>query len=355
MQKAFLRSTITDTFVNKSQLRRAAPRASNEMQQQVSLLVDHDQPSSKIEQLIRDTENELRIISAFSKHQFFSDEATLIQSICNYFQSNNTDKKALYIGFSLCFVPEHCLCFPQLRGAKYFLFKNTDQISAVIVDPLYMIQNAVNFAQRIYLLREMCKKNNIPFLIDERKTLARLHRKGLNEIYQFQADGLLLGENISNGLPFGVFAHNDPYLKSSEDWRPLCASAAAMRACQEKAKTIARQSNTFYLQWNELGHALCAAVNRRLSREYPRGVLRNCGSIVWTLNFGCRRMQKALRAAKVIQSAENCIYLPEQPSQNKRIENKIVALLRKKKPAAKIAAGQINKKQKLLQIIQSGR
>jgi hypothetical protein len=46
---------------------------------------------------------------------------------------------------------------------------------------------------------------------------------------------------------------------------------------------------------------------------------------------------------------------PSLFSQNKRIENKIVALLHKKKPAAKIAAGQINKKQKSLQIIQSSR
>jgi len=333
MQKAFSNSTINDTFVNKSRLKHPSKGVHYKSH---SNPITADQYKISSEELMRDTGNELRAITSFSNHYLFSSEASALELICKYFYSNSAKKKVLYIGFPMHLAPDHCHCFPQLRGAKSYLTSSIPDISALIVDPLFMIQNAVDFAQRIYVLRELCKKNNIPFLLDERKTIARLHRKAIDEIYQFHADGLLLGENISGAYHLGVFAFNDTLLHRNMGTIKQRVPMEAMLACRQHAKEITQQPNAFYIHWNALGHSLCAAVNKRLRREYPRGIVRNCGSIVWTLNFGCRRAQKTLRAEQLLQGTENCIYLPTQSSENIRIENKIVALLRKKKPAAKL-------------------
>ena len=294
------------------------------------------QVHGKISSLAKEAENALKQITDFKKITFFSSEKKSFQFLSDYYQKKDPKKKIIYIGFPQKISRPNFSYIYQLRGAKAFLSEKVKHVAVLIVDPLFLIQNSVDFVQRIESLRTICSGSGIPFLLDERRTIARLHQKGLNFIFQFNADALLLGENLSHGISFGALASSPDFFDVNFLPGTFAPKAESLIACNNIAKELIQRKSRFYTDWNAQSNAFCRSINQKLKDDFPGKFINNFGSIFWLNNFGCNRAQKKLIEGNILKGPESCFYLPPDLSEEERkeIENKIVNLLSAKRKSA---------------------
>ncbi len=304
-----------------------------EMRNFIEQRIEIGQLFGKISPLIKEAESALQQITNFNNTAFFKSEMSTFHFLSEYYKAKDTNKKILYFGFPQKFSQPNFSYIYQLRGAKSFLTERSDEVAALILDPLFVIQKCIDFEQRIHSLRTLCSGSGIPFILDERKTIARLHQKGLNFIFQFQADAVLLGENISNGIPLGALAHSPDFFDEAFLPGTFAPKAEGLIACKKIADEITFSKSSFYLHWNNQGNELRTSINKKLKKDFPQGLLNNFGSILWLNNFGCNRPLKKLQRLNILKGTARCIYLPShlREEEIKEFENKIIGGLSKRK------------------------
>ncbi|MCX6183338.1 MAG: hypothetical protein NT150_15600 [Bacteroidetes bacterium] len=307
----------------------------------------------KVSSLIRENESALTTITGFESTSFFRSEKSTFQFLSEYYKKKEPNKKILYLGFPQKFSQPNFSYIYQLRGAKAFLSERTSEVAALILDPLLLIQKSVDYNQRIHSLRTLCSGSDIPFFLDERKTIARIHQKGLNFIFQFQADALLLGENLSLGIPLGALAHSPDFFDEAFLPGTFAPKAEGLLACKKITENLNNTAHRSFLEWNAQGTELCESLNKKLKNKFPFGLMNNFGSILWLNNFGCNRALKKLQQQNILKGSERCLYLPPGLNEEERNEimNEIIKILSKRKAHFKKMKQAKLIQQKILQII----
>lgn len=97
--------------------------------------------------------------------------------------------------------------FNNLQNVKQLFEANTNQIAAIIIEPVAGNMGCVppinNF---LHELRNLCDQNNTLLIFDEVMTGFRLAKGGVQELYNVNADIVCFGKVIGGGLPVGAFA-----------------------------------------------------------------------------------------------------------------------------------------------------
>ena len=97
--------------------------------------------------------------------------------------------------------------FNDLVGVSKLINANSDQIAAIIVEPVAGNMGCIppreGFLQG---LRSLCDNHGILLIFDEVMTGFRLAKGGVQELYDIRADIVTFGKVIGGGLPVGAFA-----------------------------------------------------------------------------------------------------------------------------------------------------
>lgn len=325
------------------------PVTENDIRNFISLNLEIGHLAGRVSSLLRENENAIRELTGFYNTTFFKSEERALRFLSDYYKKKAPGKKVLYLGFPQKISPPNFSFIYQLRGAKSFITERFGDVAALILDPLWMIQKSHDYTQRIYSLRALCSGSAIPFILDERKSLAHVHQKGLNFVFQFGANAVLLGENLSNGICLGALAHPPDFFDEIALPGTSAPKAESLLACKKITEELMYAHQRFYAQWNIQGNTIAAEINKKLKEKYPQGLINNFGSILWLNHFGCTRAQKKLHYHHVLQGSEQCIYLPPDlsPEEKNEFIQKIVSILTKRKTrsakAKQVKKNRINK------------
>lgn len=292
--------------------------------------------------LIHEVKHELKEISEFEEVNLFSSEWQAFTQLGEYYRQISPKSRIIVLGFPEFPLPSNYLFVKQLYELKELL-KEPHRIAAILVDPLFFIIRSNAYVRKINTLRKQCSGRGIPFILDERKTAARIHLKGLNFVFQFKADAILIGGNYTNGIPFAALACTRSYSGNSALSGANAPSSLALKAFLKISRHLKMQGNSYYTYMNHKAHKFCQLVNHYNDNRKVGIRLNNFGSILWLGKNTLRNLPKKFKDKGILSPNSPILYLPS--SLNKKDLSDLAHLfsLALKKPSRR-KAGRLNNK-----------
>jgi len=261
------------------------------------------------EYLKENVESLIRNISDFKQVDLYASEEKLFRQIGAHFQEEAPHKMILIVGTPEFPLPSNFFCVTRLCDLKEYLSQPC-RIAALILDPLFFIYRSNYSLHKIEALRKQCFGSGITFILDERKTAARIHLKGLNFIFQFKADAILLGTNLSNGIPFGAVAGTRQFKGNSTPPEAFASSALALMACEKIIEKFQELGDNFHLQLNQRAERFVQIFNNYRPRKKSKIEMLHLGSIIWIKTLSDKVVQSKLHTKGILTSGQHFIFLP---------------------------------------------
>jgi hypothetical protein len=249
----------------------------------------------------------LKEITDLPEINLFSSEWEAFSKLSEYYKQNAPSKLIIVLGKPEFPIHPNYLYIQQLCDLKDILLK-PHRIAAILVDPFFFIMRTNDFHRRIAALKKQCSGSGIHFILDERKTAARIHLKGLNFIYQFKADAILIGGNFTNGMPFAAIASSRSTLGNSSLSGANAPSSLALKACLKITGKLIELGNPFYTAANIKANRFAEIINQRSSSKKDKIKVHNFGTVIWLTNTRQKNLVRKLK--------EKGIYAPNILSMN---------------------------------------
>lgn len=118
------------------------------------------------------------------------------------------------------------------------IYKN--KIACIIMEPILYEKPKDGFLQKV---KEMCHQNGTLLIFDEMLSFFRFHMSGAQAFFNVEPDLMTFGKGLSGGMPLGVIAGPERYLKEfdkvflSSTYSPECLTLAAASATIDFYKT----------------------------------------------------------------------------------------------------------------------
>jgi glutamate-1-semialdehyde 2,1-aminomutase len=185
--------------------------------------------------------------------------------------------------------------FNDLNAVEHLIRKNSDEIAAVILEPVVGNMGCV-IPKEGYLqgLRELTAKNGILLIFDEVMTGFRLARGGAQELYNVIPDMTTLGKIIGGGLPVGAYGGRREIMDSVSPVGPiyqagtLSGNPLAMAAGLAMLK-ILQSDPGFYKRLNETSTELIHAMRTEIANAGLSFTINQVGSM-FTLFFTAQQV-----------------------------------------------------------------
>lgn len=253
--------------------------------------------------------SKIKEISNCSNVNIFSSEEHLFRQLGAYYKETTPHKLILLFGAPDFPLPSNFLCSTQLNELKEYLTQ-PQRFSALILDPLFFIYRSNTPLQKIEALRKRCFGSGITFILDERKTAARIHLKGLNFIFQFKADAILYGANLTNGIPFAAIAGTRQIPVNSAYPEAYAPSALALITCEKIISEFQTLGEAFHYQLNQKANRFVQIFNDYRPRKKSKIVMMNIGSIIWVKTLTDKVVHSKLQSKGIHTSGQRFIFLP---------------------------------------------
>jgi glutamate-1-semialdehyde aminotransferase len=187
--------------------------------------------------------------------------------------------------------------------------KNSKRIAAILLDPFFFIQKSSNYSNRINTLRKQCSGSGIHFILDERKTAARIHLKGINFVFQFKADAVLIGGNYTNGIPFGAIASASSITGDSPLPGAYAPSSLAMRACLKITRKLIELNTCHHNEMIIKANRFAELVNQYFPKKRHKIKLENFGTVLWLRNTARMSLPGKLKEQGIQAPCVSTLYL----------------------------------------------
>lgn len=259
--------------------------------------------------LIDEVKSSIKTIAEFEDAHLFSSEWQAFAHLGEYFRKISHKNRILVLGFQEFPLPSNFLFVKKISEINELL-KHPHRIAAVVIDPLFFIIRSNAYMRKINTLRKQCSGCGIPFILDERKTAARIHLKGLNFIFQFKADAIIIGGNYTNGIPFAALACTRSTLGNSALSGADAPSSLALRAFLKISEHLVHEGNPYSTANNEKANKFCELVNHYCANRKGKIRLQNFGSIMWLSKHTQRNLPRRFIDKGILSPNSLIMYLP---------------------------------------------
>jgi glutamate-1-semialdehyde 2,1-aminomutase len=179
--------------------------------------------------------------------------------------------------------------YNDLRAVEQIFSQHTDEIAAVIIEPIAANMGVVEPAPGFLAgLREITKRNGALLIVDEVITGFRMHYGAAQQLLGVQGDLTTLGKIIGGGLPVAAYGGSAELMNHVAPLGPvyqagtLAGNPLAMRAGIATLQQLTRQGA--YDRINEQAGRLVAGLREALVESGIQGQINATGSLA-TLFF----------------------------------------------------------------------
>ena len=174
----------------------------------------------------------------------------------------------------------------DLDAAERVIRQNRDELAAVITEPV-MANKGFIPPEQGYLkaLQQICRDNDVLFVLDEVITGFRLAPGGAQEAFGLEPDLSTFAKAIANGAPIGAFTGRREIMSVLESGRvrhagtynasPLCLAAAKATMGE-----LARDDGAVYRHLEALGSSLIAGLREVIDASGIPAVVQGQGSML---------------------------------------------------------------------------
>lgn len=168
-----------------------------------------------------------------------------------------------------------------------FIEEHSDIIAGVITEPVQSRRPDVWPRDFLKKLREVTKRNNIAFILDEIITGFRIGAGGAQEFFDIDADIVTYGKVIGGGMPIGIVSGKAKYMDSIDGgmWQfgdnsvppcderrtfvagTFCHHPLAMASCNAVLNYIAENKDKIYPELNQKTQAFADDMNSFFEEE----------------------------------------------------------------------------------------
>lgn len=285
------------------------PHYNTEIRKEILKDISIDELQNSNETLNQEVSNLLKEVTEFKHVDLYASEWHAFTALSEYYKKEAPNKLIVVLGEQEFPISPNYLYIQQLCDLKAIL-KNPQRIAAILLDPFFFIHRTANYFSRIDTLRKQCSGSGIHFILDERKTAARIHLKGMNFIFQFKADAILFGGNFTNGIPLGAIACSRSTSGDSALPRAYAPSSLALMACKKITEKFIALGNVYHTKQNIKANRFTEKVNQYFPKKKLKATLHNFGTILWLSDTARISLPGRLRAQGIFSPNTSIMYLP---------------------------------------------
>jgi hypothetical protein len=285
------------------------PHYNSEIRKEILKDISIDELHNSNETLNHEVSNLVKEVTEFKHVDLYASEWHTFTALSEYYKKEAPNKLIVVLGEQEFPVSPNYLYIQQLCDFNELL-KTPQRIAAILLDPFFFIQRSANYYGRINTLRKQCSGSGIDFILDERKTAARIHLKGINFVFQFKADAILFGANFTNGIPLGAIASSRSISGDSALPRAYAPSSLALMACKKITEKFIALGNVYHTQQNIKANRFTEKVNHYFPKKKQKATLHNFGTILWLSDTARLSLPGRLRAQGIFSPNTSIMYLP---------------------------------------------
>ena len=128
--------------------------------------------------------------------------------------------------------------FDDLEALERLMHLHGGQTAAIVLAPCGARAPSPGYLKGV---RALCDKIGTVLVFDETLSGFRVHEGGAQALYGVEADLMVFGENLANGMPLGVLAGRCELIEAVQAAEPLRADIACLAAAKAVLDKISRE------------------------------------------------------------------------------------------------------------------
>ena len=128
--------------------------------------------------------------------------------------------------------------FDDLEALERLMHLHGGQTAAIVLAPCGARAPSPGYLRGV---RALCDKLGTVLVFDETLSGFRVHEGGAQALYGVEADLMVFGENLANGMPLGVLAGRRELIEAVQAAEPLRADIACLAAAKAVLDKISRE------------------------------------------------------------------------------------------------------------------
>src|ERR1700761_303994 len=128
--------------------------------------------------------------------------------------------------------------FDDLEALERLMHLHAGQTAAIVLAPCGARAPSPGYLKGV---RALCDKLGAVLVFDETVSGFRVHEGGAQALYGVEADLMVFGENLANGMPLGVLAGRRELIEAVQAAEPLRADIACLAAAKAVLDKISRE------------------------------------------------------------------------------------------------------------------
>jgi glutamate-1-semialdehyde 2,1-aminomutase len=119
--------------------------------------------------------------------------------------------------------------FGDLQAIQRLIDLNGEAPSAIVLDPCGGEAPSAGYLRDV---RALCDRTGAVLVFDETLSGFRVHEGGAQALYGVEADLMVFGESLANGMPLSVLAGRGDLVRAAQEHQPLHADISSLAAAR---------------------------------------------------------------------------------------------------------------------------